>query len=179
MKQFVQTSLIFALFLLASPIISVAATQGSLGTTSTADINLSLQVGAEVQISQVEDIKMFAPSGFQAPDTVTGEDSSICVYSNTAGNLYKLTATSNNGQFVLIDPAAQITISYTVEWADTSNGTYQFLSYNTPMLNLVGTGDVNCTSGNIAKLRITAIGPSDGAQAGTYKDTLHLRVDPS
>jgi len=97
-----------------------AATDGSLGATSTGTVTINASVAPRVQISKLSDVT------FSAVDAANPASNSqnICVWSNTSGRKYNITATGNgtSSAFTLasgvLAPAA-----YTVEWAPTSGAT--------------------------------------------------------
>ena len=68
-----------------------AATQGTLGATSTGSLNITLTIDALVQISALDDIPL---GNYTGGANMTGADD-LCVYSNTGG--YEITATGDDG----------------------------------------------------------------------------------
>ena len=67
------------IFLLAVliPSVNFAATQGTLGTTSTGTVNISITIPALVQLTGLSDIAMGTSSSFPATGNTTA-----CIYSN-------------------------------------------------------------------------------------------------
>jgi len=93
-----------------------AATQGSLGATSTGSISIGASVPNRVQISGLSDVS-FAN---QDPATAALSAQNICVWSNTSTKGYNVTASGSGtaNAFTLANGA--LTTPYTVEWAQTS-----------------------------------------------------------
>ena len=93
-----------------------AATQGSLGATSTGSISIGASVPNRVQLSGLTDVS-FAN---QDPATAAASAQNVCVWSNTSTKGYNVTATGSGtaNAFTLANGA--LTVPYSVEWAQTS-----------------------------------------------------------
>ena len=93
-----------------------AATQGSLGATSTGSISIGASVPNRVQLSGLTDVS-FAN---QDPATAAASSQNVCVWSNTSTKGYNVTATGSGtaNAFTLANGA--LTVPYSVEWAQTS-----------------------------------------------------------
>ena len=104
-----------ALALLASP--AVAATQGTIGSTSTGSLGLALTIPSLVRITQVDDIALGNWTGAGA---LQGADS-LCVFSTT--RRYRVTATGSGagGAFELAGGAT--VLPYAVQWRDVAGAT--------------------------------------------------------
>lgn len=157
-----------------------AATQGSLGSTSTGTIALSVSVPGRVQISGVTDVAFTN----QDPSVAASNAQNVCVWSNTSTRGYNLTATGSGtgGAFTLAN--ASLTVPYSVEWAASSgaaSGTG--LTSGTALTGLTSTAtNATCSAGpaSTASL-IVKIAASDlqSVQASTsYTGTLTLVVAP-
>ena len=97
-----------------------AATDGSLGATSTGTVTINASVAPRVQISKLSDVT------FNAVDAGTAQSNAqnICVWSNTSGRKYNITATGNGASnaFTLAS-GGRAPAAYTVEYANTANAT--------------------------------------------------------
>ena len=92
-----------------------AATQGTLGATSTGTVTISATIPSRVQISGLSDFVF----GTLDPTTDTSLSKNVCVWSNTGTKGYNITATGNGGvsgtAFTLTNGSK--TLDYGVEWA--------------------------------------------------------------
>jgi len=90
-----------------------AATQGNLGTTSTGSVSINATVAGRVQISGLRDVTFTDVDAGVAQ--LDAQD--VCVWSNTAGRKYKITASGSgeSGAFTLAS-GVLTPVNYTVEW---------------------------------------------------------------
>lgn len=97
-----------------------AATQGTLGATSTGTITITLTIPNRAQISNLTDVAFTN----QDPAVAASNAQNICVYSNTATKGYTVTATGNGtaNAFTLASGALAV-IPYSVQFAGTSGQT--------------------------------------------------------
>jgi hypothetical protein len=152
-----------------------AATQGTLGATSTGSLNITLTINQLVQISALDDIAL---GNYTGGGNMTGFDD-LCVYSNIGA--YRITATGNGtgAAFHLIGGAA--TIPYAVQWADEAGAaTGDAMTSGTVLTNQTGTITTpNCNNGNNARVRVT-VNSTDlaAAPAQAYTGVLTLLVAP-
>jgi hypothetical protein len=93
-----------------------AATQGSLGSTSTGSISIGASVPNRVQLSGLSDVS-FAN---QDPATAASNAQNVCVWSNTSTKGYNVTATGSGAGSAFTLANAALTVPYSVEWAGTS-----------------------------------------------------------
>jgi hypothetical protein len=99
-----------------------APTQGSFGATSTGIVNITASVASRVQITGLSDVTFTS----QDPTVAASNAQNICVYSNTAGRKYNITATGNSagagggGTAFTVGGTGLTAVPYTVEWAQTS-----------------------------------------------------------
>jgi hypothetical protein len=159
---------------------AVAATQGTLGSTSTGSISIGASVPNRVQISGLTDVS-FAN---QDPSVAASNAQNVCVYSNTSTKGYNVTATGSGASsaFTLSNGAA--TVPYSVEWAGSSglsSGTA--LGSGTALTGLTSTAtNPTCSAGpsSTASLVVKITAASlQGMQAATsYTGTLTLLVAP-
>jgi hypothetical protein len=94
-----------------------AATDGSLGLTSTGTVTINASVAGRVQISKLRNVTFSnVDAGVDVADA-----QNVCVWSNTAGRKYNITASGSGASsaFALsstgLDP-----VNYSVEWSSTS-----------------------------------------------------------
>ncbi len=158
-----------------------AATQGSLGATSTGSVAINASVAGRVQISGLRDVTF---SDVDA-GTAQSDNQDVCVWSNTAGNKYSIKASGSgtSGAFTLASGALP-EVNYTVEWnklAARNSGTALANGVALTGQDSVATAPT-CASGPtksaslIVKMDTTNL---QNMQAGaTYTGTLTLVVAP-
>lgn len=161
-----------------------AATQGSLGATSSGTVSISLSVAGRVQISGLSDVAFVAVS----PDMAATAAQNVCVWSNTATKGYSVTASGNGAgdAFELSGPANPA--PYAVAWSDAAgqsagqaSGTP--LSAGAALSGLKSSASSpDCSSGGAASSSlIVTVDPAtlQAAQPDTtYTGTLNLLVTP-
>lgn len=150
----------------------LAATDGTLGATSTGTAIINIAKGNAVQITDLDDIDL----GTQGNLTATASQSDdVCVFSSTGG--YNITLTSANGAFVLSDANTTTDIAYTVDW---TAGTTTAVTYNTAITGLIGDSTaVDCNATTNASFTVSvAAAPFNAADPGGYTDTLTMLVQP-
>ncbi len=149
-----------------------AASDGTLGATSTGTIDISLTVNGAVKISNLDDITLPAFSGADVSDTQTA-----CVYSNSTGGGYTLTATATGASFDLSGTGGSI--PYAVEYDDGSG--YVSLTHGSTA-NMTGASatDDDCGgSGSNATVQVSvAAADASAVPQGGYTSTLTLVVAP-
>jgi len=158
-----------------------AATQGSLGTTSTGSVLINASVAGRVQISGLTNVTFADVDAGSA--VFNAQD--VCVWSNTAGRKYKITASGDgSGNAFTLASGALTPVNYTVEWnkaAGQNSGA------------ALATGVTLASQDSLATAPTCASGPTKSAslivrmdaanlqnmQAGaTYAGTLTLVVAP-
>jgi hypothetical protein len=169
--------------------VAQAATQGTLGPTSTGTSNLSITVGNAAQISNMNDFAL----GLWAGGNVTAADS-VCVYTNTAGGGYTITPSSANaggtGLFRLTNGAAAY-LPYAVGWTGVSNSNFAASTCVGGGGACAGSGVVSagqtgadttsrtCGGGTSATLSVELLATDLSAAApGNWTDTLTIVVTP-
>lgn len=162
-----------AVALSASGVVT-AATDGTLGATSTGESIVTIIKQNAVQITNVGDISLGTHAALAADQS--GSDA-VCVFSSTGG--YSVTATSANGTgaFSLNDGGTN-DIAYTVTWQGA--GAAVPLAEGTALIGQTGdSGSVNCSGGTNATFEVTvAAALFNAAAPGSYSDTLTLLVEP-
>lgn len=111
MGKLIKTGTLTALLVTAAVGNSYAATQGTLGATSTGTASLSITKSVQAQISDIQDMTL---SNWSIGGGAVSLSSNICVYSST-GN-YKVTATGSGSSNAFTVASGANTIPYTVTW---------------------------------------------------------------
>ncbi len=188
LKRIITSLHIVACLGIAVPLSTYAATQGSLGTTSTGTVDITLEIPAQVRITALNDIEL-TPTVLTSD--VTGS-TTACIYSAstvTSGG-YQVTATSdNNGGggsfFVKEQGAGTETIEYTATWHDGGSASPSSMTEGSPL-----TGQENADT---VSTNCSGTGPSTNAtfeikflsadlttaSVATYEDTVTLVVAPT
>jgi hypothetical protein len=134
-----------ALLTLAAGSAANAATQGSLGTTSTGTVGVSVSVPNRVQISGLTDVAFTN----QDPSVAASNAQNVCVWSNTSTRGYNVTASGSGtaGAFTLAN--ASLTVPYSVEWAGSSGASSgTALASGTALTGLTSTAtNATCSAG--------------------------------
>ena len=159
---------------------AVAATQGSLGSTSTGSITIGASVPNKVQLSGLTDVSFTN----QDPATPAANAQNVCVWSNTGTKGYNVTATGSGASNAFTLANAALTVPYIVEWAGSSgqpSGTS--LTSGTALTGLTSTAtNATCSSGATSSasliVRISAANLQTMKAATTYTGTLTLVVAP-
>ena len=159
---------------------AVAATQGSLGATSTGSISIGASVPNRVQLSGLSDVS-FAN---QDPATAALNAQNVCVWSNTTTKGYNVTATGSGAGSAFTLANGALTVPYSVEWAGSSgqsSGTALTSGSSLTGLTSAAT-NATCSAGVSSSasliVRIAAAN-LQGMQAATaYNGTLTLVVAP-
>jgi hypothetical protein len=157
-----------------------AATQGSLGTTSTGSISIGASVPNRVQISGLSDVS-FAN---QDPATPASDAQDVCVWSNTSTRGYNVTATGSGAGNAFTLSGGASTVPYDVEWAGSSgqsSGTA--LTSGSALTGLTSTAtNATCSSGPSSSasliVRISSSNLETMEAATAYTGTLTLVVAP-
>jgi hypothetical protein len=159
---------------------ALAATQGSLGTTSTGSISIGASVPNRVQISGLADVS-FAN---QDPATPAANAQNVCVWSNTSTRGYNVTATGSGAGSAFTLAGGASTVPYAVEWAGSSgqsSGTA--LTSGAALTGLTSAAtSATCASGPSSSasliVRISTANLQTMEAATAYTGTLTLVVAP-
>ncbi|WP_066017360.1 hypothetical protein [Endozoicomonas atrinae] len=165
-----------------------AANDGTLGTTSTGTIPVTLNMPAVIKISELKEVT------FAYTDGVGGDLSntqSFCVYTNTAGGLYTLTINDSSDEkpaTFQLSPAGGNrvggqTVTYNVLFSSEPNAASGTLTPVKPGMPISATGAntqaLDCGGAMVTTLTIEIPESSLAAvENGTYTDTLTLTVAP-
>jgi hypothetical protein len=156
---------------------AAAATQGSLGATSTGSVTITASIPARARISSLEDIS-FAD---QDPAQAASGSQDVCVWSNTLSRAYTTTASGSGtgGAFTLANGGREI--PYSVQWAALGGGGGLALSSGVASTPLVTAAtEQDCQSADSASL-LVRIEPGDlqtMEPGATYAGALTLMVTP-
>lgn len=167
---------------LALPTLVFAATQGTLGTTSTGTVNVSITIPALVQITGLSDITLGSTSSFPATGNTTA-----CIYSNVASPLgsYFVTATSQNtsGADFRVKDSGTNYIVYSAFWNNTSAATQTTaLTSGTKTAQQTGGSAVSLTCGGSSNANFNisfSTAQVQGVPAATYTDVVTLLITPT
>jgi hypothetical protein len=157
-----------------------AATQGTLGATSTGSIVITASVPNRARITGLSDVAFLN----QDPNTAATNAQNVCVWSNTATKGYTVTASGNGAANAFTLANGALTVPYSVEWNASSGQTSgTALTAATASGGLVSTAThQTCASGPSASASlIVGISTTDlgGMQAATtYTGTLSLLITP-
>lgn len=157
-----------------------AATQGTLGATSTGSVSISASVPSRVRISGLSDV------GFTNvdPSTDAADAQNVCVWSNTSTKGYGITATGSGAGSAFTLANAALTVPYTVEWNGSSGQTSGLsLASGTALTGLTSTAtNATCSAGPAASasliVKIAAADLQGMEAAMSYTGTLTLVVSP-
>jgi hypothetical protein len=161
----------------------IAATDGTLGATSTGTSVISVTIAAVYQITGLADYA-FGTYGGVGAQTINDD---VCVYTNDAAAAYNTTMVDNSemtaGAFQVETAANTAQIAYTVDFNDVAGvvGT-QAVAYNTPLASTgANTTDPTCTAhtADNANIRVNFTQAAlQAAPAGAYSATLSTTVGP-
>lgn len=157
---------------------AIAATDGTLGLTSTGTVNITVSTGDQIQISGMVDI---------VGGHVVGSDfvgtTPVCIYKNGADNTFRINADSNfaGGGFNLADGGGANPVAYTVNYFDGAGNTTAMVENTDVAVDNANDQATDCSSGNAAQtFTITAADAAlQAVPAGTYTDTLTILVTPN
>lgn len=177
MENSIMNKIIIATTTLLVSSMSLAATDGSLGTTSAGDFGISTVIEDVVQISNLNDVDL---GNFSGSGDLANSDA-FCLYRNGGGTL-NITASGSGsgGAFSLSDGANDIPFS--VEFTDETS-TAAALSAGTALNAVPNTNvsSLDCSGiggdNNSIEIRISEA-DAIAASAGTYTGTLFLTVAP-
>jgi hypothetical protein len=157
-----------------------AATQGTLGATSTGTISISASVPARARISGLVDVAFTN----QDPASAASVAQDVCVWSNTATRGYSITASGDGTGSAFTLAGASTAVPYTVQWSSSSGQTSgTSLTASSSLAGLVSTAtQQTCGAGPAASASLV-VGMSaatlQSMQASTsYTGVMTLLVAP-
>lgn len=180
MRQLIQRAALVAFCAIQLPAPASASSDGTIGADSTGTVQIDAAVPGRVQITGLTDVDF----GTVDPTLDASDAQSVCVWSNTSGRKYNVTATGDGGtgtDFSLSDGTNAL--PYTVEWAATSGATTGSALTSGTALTGLSSSAVNpsCSSGaSKSASLIVNMASADllAAVAGSYTGTLTLVVAP-
>ena len=160
---------------------ATAATQGTLGATSTGNITITVSVPSRVQITGLTDVAFTNVD----PTTTATNAQSNCVWSNTATKGYTITATGSgtSGAFTLAS-GALTPVVYSVQWNQStgqSSGTALTAATASGTFNSTATTPTCSTAPATSSSLIVSISSTQllsMASLTIYTGTLTLLVSP-
>lgn len=177
MKKILIASAIAASTIMTAP--SFAATQGTVGGTSSGDLDITVNVADAVRISGLNDLT----ATFDGTNDVVLSDSA-CIYRNGTG-LYEITAVGDGGtgtDFSITDGASPA-IAYTVNWNDQAvAGAGVPVTSGLAVTGQTGADDSSttcATTGLNSAVEVTILATDlIAAPSSSYVGTLFLSVSP-
>ena len=168
------------LLALAAGSAAQAASQGSLGATSTGSLSVSVSVPNRVRLSGLTDVAFTN----QDPSVAASNAQNVCVWSNTSTKGYNVTATGSGAGNAFTLASGASNVAYSVEWAGNSGqsaGTA--LATGAALTGLTSTAtNATCSAGASSTASLIVKIPSANLQnmqaATTYTGTLTLVVAP-
>jgi hypothetical protein len=157
-----------------------AATQGTLGSTSTGSISIGASVPNRVQLSGLSDVAFTN----QDPTVAASNAQNVCVWSNSSTRGYNVTASGSGAASAFTLSNGVVTVPYSVQWAGSSAQTSgSALTAGSALTGLTSTAtNPTCSAGpsSSASLIVSISAASlQGMQAATnYTGTLTLVVAP-
>ena len=154
-----------------------AATDGTMGSTSSGQIGIDLEVLDSVEITALNDIDFGQYGGTDTGNINAGD--AFCVYRN-GGDGYTITPTSASGSFALQGVLGD-TINYSVKLNGAATGadSAAAVAYNTASATFSGSSARDCGATDNASVDVS-ITEADlrTASTDTYSDTLILLISP-
>jgi hypothetical protein len=182
--QFLKNTAFLLTLLSAFP--AFAATQGTLGSTSTGTVNLSITKSVQAQISDLSDMTL---ANWSVGDGAVTLFSNACIYSSTGS--YKVTATGSGLANAFTISSGLNTIPYTVTWNAGGQGnlanTGTSLTSNIQSTNFANANTTNatCSGGGAGNdtarvvVGITQANMNSAASSSTpYTGTLTMLITP-
>jgi hypothetical protein len=159
---------------------ALAASQGTLGSTSTGSLSISASVPNRIQLTGLTDVAFTN----QDPSTPASSAQNVCVWANTSTKGYNVTATGSgtSGAFTLANGAT--TVPYSVEWSSSSGATSGLaLAAGTALTGLLSTAtSPTCSAGPASSasliVNLSATDLQSMQAATSYTGTLTLVVAP-
>jgi hypothetical protein len=173
MNKITQAIVLVGLFTVTSA--CYGASDGKLGPTSTASMNISLIVKQNIQVKSLSDMQLNATEGDNPSDVM--HVSTGCVVSNYRGGAYRLTASSRNGMQAgnyHLQSQQGDKIPYQLSASD---GSSDFSKLGAGAVQLNASRDGQCRDGQ--KLHLQAqLANGAPLQAGQFNDVMTLSVMP-
>jgi hypothetical protein len=159
-----------------STLLAGQALAGTLGATSSDNSVITLEVGARVQITNVDDIALGAYSG----TGVLSGSTEYCVY-KSGGDDYTVTLTTDTGSFKVSSVTTADDINFTAKVdadADASDGVA--VTYNVASAAMTGAATTNCGGSDNGAIEVS-FAQADllaASSAADYTATMTILVEP-
>lgn len=155
---------------------AIAATQGTLGGTSTGTIDIDVNVGDQIQITALQDI-----TGTHVPGSPFNGSSPACVYTNNPTGNYDVTMSSANADaannFRLNDGGTFVT--YNATYNDGNSSAAMSSGQINQTFDNANTSSPTCGGTPQSTISISVPAANlDAVGAGTYSDTITILVAP-
>jgi hypothetical protein len=162
---------------------SFAATQGTLGATSSGSVAISITKTARARISNLNDLTL--PAWEEGSGAVNLTDD-VCVYSTRPNGSYRVTASGSGGSNAFSLANGANLLNYSVTWnaggvgALANTGTTLTTGVASAAFNNASTTSPTCTAGDTARLivGVSALAMTSAVE-GSYVGTLTLLVAPN
>ncbi len=189
LNNVLRTSLLVGAFVcntVLAPTELLAATQGTLGATSTGSLTISVTKPARADITNLTDLTVASWVTGGGNQTLTSD---LCVYSTRPSGGYTVKATGSGAASAFTLANGANTLAYAVSWnsagvgALTNVGTALTTNVTSAALTKAATDSSTCTEatpGPTARLIVTILATSlDAVVDGTYTGTLTLLITPN
>lgn len=179
MRNLVNRGALLAACALLVPSVASAANQGTLGASSTGSVDISATVPGRVQISGLSDVAF----GTVDPTVPASSAQDVCVWSNTSGRGYNITATGSGASSAFALTDGTNTLPYSVEWAASSGqSSGSALTAGTTLGGLSSAAtNPSCSAGPASSASLVvkmSTADLQAAVASSYTGTLTLVVAP-
>ena len=160
--------------------VASAATQGTLGSTSTGSVTINASVPNRIQLTGLTDVSLLN----QDPTVPAANAQNVCVWSNSSTKGYYVTATGSGAGSAFTLANGALNVPYNVEWAGSSgqaSGTA--LTATTALHGLTSTAtNPTCVAGPSSSasliVKISTANLQAMQAATTYTGTLTLVMAP-
>jgi hypothetical protein len=162
----------------AFSVTAYAATDGTLGSTSTGTASVSVTVPNLIRITGMADF----PFGAYGGSGDLNNDQNVCVYTNKASGTYRVTGTGSGGGGAFTLAKGGDTLDYAVYFNDVTGTTgEQPLTAGSALAGQSGanTSSQTCGGGSSANYHVEIL-ETDllAVPAGAYSGTLSILVEP-
>ena len=174
MKQVIKTTAV----LLTLTSAAFAASDGSLGSTSTGELDISITLPEVVRISDMDDLSF---GTYDRSGNETANDN-VCIYTNDAQADYRITLTGDGAGNAFTVTDGTNTVAYAVKWNDAQGTGGPSVSTGVALANQTNanTQDTGCNGGTNANIEVTFHESALlAAPSGNYSGTLTVMVEPN
>lgn len=176
--RFPKTRLFSTLLLTAIPTVAFAASDGTLGATSTGTSTITVTVPNLIRITGMADFSFGTYSGSGDMD----QNDNVCVYTNKASGTYRVTASGSGAGGAFSVASGADTLAYGVFFNDVSGTTgEQALTSGSALTGQSGanTTSQTCGGSDNANIHVRFLETNlTAAPAGSYTGTLTIVVEP-